>query len=175
MKGEVPASPFFFVNSQKSKSGENLPIYVMNPPGFTRHGCPSFAVTCSENGDWHRWGLSLFCAGAGPHFLNRVVKKACVGDARREQGAKSGLLPLRGVIGPVCWGRPSRMLKKSASFGLAAYGGSTYRKVYGASPPRLLRPRWTAFLTILRAVLMPSLISWSAVLSRCQNGFSTTC
>ncbi|MEE8234648.1 MAG: hypothetical protein V3R11_00415 [Nitrospirales bacterium] len=27
------------------------------------------------------------------------------------------------------------------------------------SPPRLLRPRWTAFLTILLAVLMPSLIS----------------
>jgi len=84
-------------------------------------------------GDCPDQGLSLFCAGAGPHFLNRVVKKACVGDARREQGAKSGLLPLRGVIGPVCWGRPSRMLKKSASFGLAAHGGSTYRKVYAFS------------------------------------------
>ena len=29
----------------------------------------------------------------------------------------------------------------------------------GPSPPRLLRPPWTAFLTILRAVLVPSLIS----------------
>jgi len=44
-----------------------------------------------------------------------------------------------------------------------------------AQAGRLLRPRWTAFLTILRGVLMPSLISWSAVLSRCQNGFSATC
>ncbi|MCH8039887.1 MAG: hypothetical protein IH977_06005 [Nitrospinae bacterium] len=42
------------------------------------------------------------------------------------------------------------MLKKSASFVLAVLGGSTYRTEY-ASPPRLLRPRWTAFLTILRA------------------------
>ncbi len=63
---------------------------------------------------------------------------------------------------------PSRMLKKhalsiaegSASFVLAALGGSTYRRVHlFLSPPRLLRPCWTAFLTILRAVLMPSLIS----------------
>ncbi|MCH8039859.1 MAG: hypothetical protein IH977_05865 [Nitrospinae bacterium] len=53
---------------------------------------------------------------------------------------------------------PSRMLKKSASFVLAALGGSTYRIEY-ASPPRLLRPRWTAFLTILRSARMPSLIS----------------
>ncbi len=37
---------------------------------------------------------------------SRLLKKACVGDARREQGAKSGLLPLRGVIGPILWGRP---------------------------------------------------------------------
>ncbi len=52
----------------------------------------------------------------------------------------------------------SRMLKKSASFVLAALGGSTYRTEY-ASPPRLLRSRWTSFLTILRAVPMPFLIS----------------
>ncbi len=52
----------------------------------------------------------------------------------------------------------SRMLKKSASFVLTALGGSTYRTEY-ASPPRLLRPRWTAFLTILRVALLPSLIS----------------
>ncbi len=52
------------------------------------------------------------------------------------------------------------MLKKSASFVLAALGGSTYRTEYGGpSPPRFLRPCWTAFLTILQAVLMPSLIS----------------
>ena len=40
------------------------------------------------------------------------------------------------------------MLKKAASFVLAALGGSTYSLMY-ASPPRLLRPRWTAFLNIL--------------------------
>jgi len=51
------------------------------------------------------------------------------------------------------------MAEGSASFVLAALGASTYRTEYAASPPRLLRPRWTAFLTILRAVLMPSLIS----------------
>ncbi len=52
--------------------GENLPIYVMNPPGFTRHGCPSFAVYL-----FRKWGL-----------------------------APVGTAPLRGVIGPVCWGHP---------------------------------------------------------------------
>jgi hypothetical protein len=40
------------------------------------------------------------------------------------------------------------MLKKVASFVLAALGASRYRKKY-ASAPRLLRPRWTAFLNIL--------------------------
>jgi hypothetical protein len=45
------------------------------------------------------------------------------------------------------------MVKKSASFVLAALRASTYRKAY-ASAPRLLRPRWMAFLTILR--VMPS-------------------
>ncbi len=43
------------------------------------------------------------------------------------------------------------MLKKASSFVLAMLGGSTYRKEY-ASPPRLLRPRWTAFLTILQGL-----------------------
>ncbi|MCH8039567.1 MAG: hypothetical protein IH977_04390 [Nitrospinae bacterium] len=53
-----------------------------------------------------------------------------------------------------------RLLKKSASFVLAAFGGSTYRTEYTRlAPARLLRPGWMAFLTILRAVLMPSLIS----------------
>jgi len=51
------------------------------------------------------------------------------------------------------------MLKKSASFVLAALGGSTYRTEYAFRLLALLRPRWTAFLTILRAVLMPPLIS----------------
>jgi len=41
------------------------------------------------------------------------------------------------------------MLKKSASFVLASLRGSTYDKEY-ASPPRSLRPHWTAFLNILR-------------------------
>jgi hypothetical protein len=44
------------------------------------------------------------------------------------------------------------MLKKAASFVLAALRGSTYGKEY-ASPPHLLRPHWTAFLTILWAML----------------------
>jgi hypothetical protein len=47
----------------------------------------------------------------------------------------------------------SRMLKKSASFVLASFRGSTYRKAY-ASPLHSLRPRWTAFLTILPGVLL---------------------
>jgi hypothetical protein len=41
------------------------------------------------------------------------------------------------------------MLKTSASFVFAALRGSMYGKEY-ASPLRLLRPRWTAILNILR-------------------------
>ena len=60
----------------------------------------------------------------------------------------------------------------STSFVLGALGGPTYRTEYaGPSLPRLLRPRWTVFLTILRAVLMPSPISYSAVSPRCQIVF----
>jgi hypothetical protein len=66
------------------------------------------------------------------------------------------------------------MLKKSASFVLAALKGSTYRKEY-ASPPRLLRPRWTAFLTILRAILFPSVIFCRSVFPGAKKGFSTAC
>jgi hypothetical protein len=44
------------------------------------------------------------------------------------------------------------MLKKPAWRVIAALGASTYRKAY-ASVPRLLRPRWTAFLTILQTIL----------------------
>ena len=46
------------------------------------------------------------------------------------------------------------MLKKSASFVLAALSDSTYEKRY-ASPLRLLRPRWTAILNILRVLQIP--------------------
>ena len=51
------------------------------------------------------------------------------------------------------------MAEGSASFVLDAFGGSTYRNRVRLSPPRILRPRWTAFLTILRAVRVPPLIS----------------
>jgi len=44
------------------------------------------------------------------------------------------------------------MLKKFASFVLASLRGSTYGTEY-ASPLRSLRPRWTTFLTILRALM----------------------
>jgi hypothetical protein len=44
--------------------------------------------------------------------------------------------------------RRSRMLKKASSFVLASLRGSTYMTKY-ASPHRSLRPRWTAFLSIL--------------------------
>jgi hypothetical protein len=43
------------------------------------------------------------------------------------------------------------MVKKSASFVLASLRDSTYGSKY-ALPLRSLRPRWTAFLTILRAL-----------------------
>lgn len=43
------------------------------------------------------------------------------------------------------------MLKNPASFVLTSLRGSTYGPKY-ASPLRSLRPRWTAFLTILRAM-----------------------
>jgi len=46
----------------------------------------------------------------------------------------------------------SRLLKKSARGVLATLRGSTYYREY-ASPPRLLRPCWTAFLNSLRWLL----------------------
>ncbi len=66
------------------------------------------------------------------------------------------------------------MLKKSASFVLASLRGSTYRTEY-ASPLRWLRPRWTAFLTILRRILMPSQTIRRSVSEWFQNSFSTAC
>ena len=50
----------------------------------------------------------------------------------------------------------SRMLKKSASFVLASFRSSTYPRGY-ASGLHSLRPRWTAFLSILRTILVLSL------------------
>ena len=64
------------------------------------------------------------------------------------------------------------MLKKSASFVLASLRGSTYRQEY-ASSPRSLLPRWTAFLNILRALLILSLTSDSPVFPGCQNSGSS--
>jgi hypothetical protein len=71
------------------------------------------------------------------------------------------------------------MLKKSASRVLAwrviaSLRGSTYGEEY-ASPPRSLRPRWTAFLTILRSLLMPSVMPCHPVFPGCSKGFSTAC
>ncbi len=68
----------------------------------------------------------------------------------------------------------SRMLKKSASFVLASLRGSTYGKEY-ASPLRSLRPRWTAFLNILRAIPIASAILCGPVFGGVQNSFSTAC
>ena len=66
------------------------------------------------------------------------------------------------------------MLKKSASFVLAALRGSTYRKEY-ASPPRWLRPRWTAFLNILCAGLAASETTEVPVSAGSEDSFSTAC
>ncbi len=65
-----------------------------------------------------------------------------------------------------------RMLKKSASFVLASLRGSTYRKE-SASPLRSLRPRWTPFLHILQAILIPSSIPSTHACPGRQNGSST--
>lgn len=48
---------------------------------------------------------------------------------------------------------PNRMLKKSTSFVLASFKGSTYDPKY-ASPLRSLRPRWMVFLNILPTILI---------------------
>ena len=66
------------------------------------------------------------------------------------------------------------MLKKSASFVLASLRGSTYGKEY-ASPLRALRPRWTAFLNILRAAMVSLVIPRGHSLSKGEKGFSTAC
>ena len=66
------------------------------------------------------------------------------------------------------------MLKKSVRFVLASLRGSTSGSKYD-SPLRSLRPRWTAFLNILRALLMPSAISDNPIFPGRYNGFSTAC
>jgi len=66
------------------------------------------------------------------------------------------------------------MLKKSASFVLASLRGASYETKYDF-PHRSLRPRWTAFLNILRALLMPSAISDNPIFPGRYNGFSTAC
>ena len=48
---------------------------------------------------------------------------------------------------------PSRLLKKSASSVLTALRGSTSEQNY-ASPLRLLRPCWTAFLNSLQVIVI---------------------
>ena len=69
--------------------------------------------------------------------------------------------------------RVSRMLKKSASFVLASLRGSTYGKEYD-SPPRSLRPRWTAFLSILHSVSLWSETCQCVTISKVENRVSAT-
>jgi hypothetical protein len=66
------------------------------------------------------------------------------------------------------------MLKKSASFVLASLRGSTYGTEYD-SPLRSLRPRWTAFLSILWAVLAATPCVRSLRLLDKQLNFSAAC
>ncbi len=64
------------------------------------------------------------------------------------------------------------MLKKTSSFVLAALRGSTYGKKY-ASPLRLLRPRWAAFLNILRKRSVMSLTFWCPISTAGNLSFSS--
>ena len=59
----------------------------------------------------------------------------------------------------------SRMLKKSASFVLAALRGSSYVKKYD-SPLRWLRPRWTVILNTLRGSVSSCATFKQAISSR---------
>jgi hypothetical protein len=65
------------------------------------------------------------------------------------------------------------MLKKSASFVLVPLRGSTYGKEYD-SPLRSLRPRWTAFLSILLSVSLWSESCLSVTTSGDENSFAAT-
>ncbi|MFB3136514.1 MAG: hypothetical protein ACE1ZJ_01240 [Nitrospirales bacterium] len=82
----------------------------------------------------------------------------------RKANCRAWLMKLERILNRVLKKHALSMAEGSASFVLAALGGSTSEQGNrarrgGPSPPRLLRARWTAFLTILRAVLVPSLIS----------------
>ena len=69
----------------------------------------------------------------------------------------------------------SRMLKKSASFVLAALGGSTYRTEYGLRLPSLAAAALDGLFDHPAGYsgAVPDLLG--AVLHLCQNGFSTAC
>ncbi len=62
------------------------------------------------------------------------------------------------------------MLKKSSSFVLASFRGSTYGKEY-TSPLHSLRPCWTAFLNILRTILIQSTTSYGSGFSCVKTVF----
>jgi hypothetical protein len=66
------------------------------------------------------------------------------------------------------------MLKKSASFVLASLRGSTYGNEY-ASPLRSLRPRWTAFLSILRGIFSLSETCVPVTPPGGETSFSAAC
>jgi hypothetical protein len=66
------------------------------------------------------------------------------------------------------------MLKKASSFVLASLKASTYGKEY-ASASRSLRPRWTAFLTILDEVPSASWPVLTLLLSERHRGYSKAC
>ena len=55
------------------------------------------------------------------------------------------------------------MLKRTPSFVLAVFKGSTYEKKY-ASPFHLLRPRWMVFLNILQNLQYMCMAPGSALL-----------
>jgi hypothetical protein len=67
------------------------------------------------------------------------------------------------------------MLKKPTSFVLAALRDSTYGTEYALSSPRLLWPRWTAFLTILLAILAASQTDRLCDPEGIKTGFSAAC
>ena len=115
--------------------------------------------------------------------FNSLLGSVCHRTERKD----TSLSARPGCFGVGCHGahqEPSKMLKKSASFVLASLRNSTFltrcmRKSNGypehASPPRSLRPRWTAFLSILRSVSLCSATCLSVTISGVENSFSATC
>jgi hypothetical protein len=116
-----------------------------------------------------------------------------------ENACNCSLVPLSQPLQPVAVrALPSRRLKKSASFVLAALGSSTYQTrvqnrlrclsvrqepkrderfkrslVCTSSPPRGLRPRWTAFLNLLWALELASEAFTTPTAGGVENGLST--